>query len=67
MNIEEVAENTPHLVYKEWIDPHIGLQDFQKRNIAFNLGLEGNAYKEFLSSSQIYIILSLDWTHHCLR
>ena len=30
MNIEEVAENTPHLVHKEWIDPHIGLQDFQK-------------------------------------
>lgn len=48
MNIEEVAEQTPHLVHKEWIDPHVGLQDFQKRNIAFNLGLDGNAYKEFL-------------------
>jgi succinyl-CoA synthetase beta subunit len=48
MNIEEVAEQTPHLVHKEYIDPHIGLQEFQKRNIAFNLGLSGNAYKDFL-------------------
>ena len=48
MNIEEVAEKTPHLVHKEYIDPHVGLRDFQKRNIAFNLGLSGNAYKDFL-------------------
>jgi succinyl-CoA synthetase beta subunit len=48
MNIEEVAEATPHLVHKEYIDPHIGLQDFQKRNIAFNLNLTGKAYKEFV-------------------
>jgi succinyl-CoA synthetase beta subunit len=48
MNIEEVAEKTPHLVHKEYIDPLVGLRDFQKRNIAFNLGLSGNAYKEFL-------------------
>ena len=48
MNIEEVAETTPHLVHKEYIDPLVGLRDFQKRNIAFNLGLSGNAYKEFL-------------------
>ncbi|MGB4961027.1 MAG: ADP-forming succinate--CoA ligase subunit beta [Saprospiraceae bacterium] len=48
MNIEEVAEQTPHLVHKEYIDPHIGLRDFQKRNIAFNLGLEGLAYKNFI-------------------
>jgi len=48
MNIEEVAENTPHLVHKEYIDPHVGLRDFQKRNIAFNLGLTGKAYKDFI-------------------
>ncbi|MBC7884699.1 MAG: ADP-forming succinate--CoA ligase subunit beta [Saprospiraceae bacterium] len=48
MNIEEVAEQTPHLVHKEYIDPHVGLRDFQKRNIAFNLGMSGNVYKEFL-------------------
>ena len=49
MNIEEVAEQTPHLVHKEFIDPHVGLRDFQKRNIAFNLGLTGTAYKNFIT------------------
>lgn len=48
MNIEEVAEQTPHLVHKEYIDPHVGLRDFQKRNIAFKLGLSGVAYKDFI-------------------
>ncbi len=46
MDIEEVAEHTPDLVKKEWIDPKVGLQDFQCRKIAFNLGLSGNAFKE---------------------
>ncbi len=46
MNIEEVAEQTPHLVHKEHIHPHIGLQGFQARKIAFNLGLSGQAFKE---------------------
>ncbi|MBX2908903.1 MAG: ADP-forming succinate--CoA ligase subunit beta [Chitinophagales bacterium] len=46
MDIEEVAEKTPELVHKEWIDPSQGLQEFQCRRIAFNLGLSGNAFKE---------------------
>lgn len=46
MNIEEVAEKTPHLIFKEEIDPTIGLQGFQARRIAFNLGLSGQAFKE---------------------
>lgn len=46
MNIEEVAEETPHLVHKEHVHPHMGLQGFQARKIAFNLGLEGQAFKE---------------------
>lgn len=46
MDIEEVAEKTPKLVHKEWIDPSQGLQEFQCRRIAFNLGLSGNAFKE---------------------
>ena len=46
MDIEEVAEHTPELVHKEWVDPSVGLQDFQTRKIAFNLGLSGNAFKE---------------------
>lgn len=46
MDIEAVAEKTPHLIFKEEIDPRVGLQGFQTRNIAFNLGLSGNAFKE---------------------
>lgn len=46
MNIEEVAEKTPHLIFKETIDPTVGLQPFQARKIAFNLGLSGDAVKE---------------------
>jgi len=48
MDIEHVAETTPHLIHKEVIDPAYGLQSFQARKIAFNLGLEGNAFKEFV-------------------
>ncbi len=46
MDIEEVAELTPHLIFKEEIDPKVGLQGFQTRKIAFNLGLSGDAFKE---------------------
>jgi len=46
MDIEHVAENTPHLIYKEVIDPRVGIQGFQARKIAFNLGLSGKAFKE---------------------
>ena len=49
MNIEEVAEKTPHLIFKEEIDPSLGLRAFQCRNIAFNLGLEGKAFKEMIN------------------
>lgn len=46
MDIEEVAEHTPHLVHREFVDPTLGLQAFQLRKMAFNLGLEGEAFKE---------------------
>lgn len=46
MNIEEVAEHTPEKIIKEWIDPHLGLQPFQARKLAFSMGWEGNAFKE---------------------
>ena len=52
MSIEEVAEKSPDLIFTEEIDPGIGLQPFQSRNIAFNLGLSGVAFKnmqKFLS------------------
>lgn len=46
MDIEKVAEETPHLIYHEEIDPAAGLLPFQARRIAFNLGLSGMAFKE---------------------
>ncbi len=46
MDIETVAEKTPELIYKEEVDPKVGLQGFQARRIAFNLGLSGKAFKE---------------------
>lgn len=46
MDIEHVAETTPHLIFKEEIDPRLGVQGFQARKIAFNLGLSGKAFKE---------------------
>jgi succinyl-CoA synthetase beta subunit len=51
MDIEAVAARTPHLIYKEEIDPAVGLQPFQARKIAFNLGLQGNAFKEMIKFS----------------
>lgn len=46
VDIESVAENNPDRIYKEEVDPRVGLQDFQKRRIAFNLGLSGMAFKQ---------------------
>jgi succinyl-CoA synthetase beta subunit len=48
MDIEEVADKTPHLIFKEEIDPKVGLQAFQARKVAFNLGLSGAALKEMV-------------------
>ena len=45
MNIEDVAHNTPEKIFKEWVHPSGGLQAFQARKIAFNLGLTGEAFK----------------------
>ncbi len=46
MDIEKVAEETPHLIFHEEIDPAVGLLPFQARRIAFNLGLSGTAFKK---------------------
>lgn len=48
MDIEHVAEHTPEKIWKEEVDPRVGLQAFQARKIAFNLGLSGNAFKEMV-------------------
>lgn len=49
MDIEEVAEQHPDKIHKEWVNPAVGLQPFQVRKIAFNLGLEGKAFKEMVT------------------
>jgi succinyl-CoA synthetase beta subunit len=48
MDIEEVAHNSPEKIYKEWVKPGYSLQGFQARNIAFNLGLSGEAHKNMV-------------------
>lgn len=48
MDIEAVAEKTPHLIFKETIDPVVGIQGFQARKIAFNLQLSGTAFKQMV-------------------
>lgn len=48
MDIEAVAEETPHLIFTEEIDPAMGLLPFQARKVAFNLGLSGVAFKEMV-------------------
>ncbi len=48
MDIEEVAEKTPHLIFKEEIEPATGILGFQARRIAFNLGLSGTSFKEMV-------------------
>ncbi|NIG53467.1 ADP-forming succinate--CoA ligase subunit beta [Chitinophaga sp. Cy-1792] len=48
MDIEEVAHSTPEKIFKEWVRPNMTLQPFQARNIAFNLGLSGEAFKNMV-------------------
>ncbi len=45
MDIEEVSAKHPEKIFKEYIDPYLGFTNFSARKIAFNLGLEGTAYK----------------------
>jgi len=56
MDIEAVAEKTPHLIFKEEINPGTGIMPFQARQIAFNLGLSGQAFKEMVKfASALYL------------
>lgn len=48
MDIEEVAHSTPEKIFKEWVKPNMTLQPFQARNIAFNFGLSGEAFKNMV-------------------
>ena len=44
MDIEEVAARTPEKIFKEWIDPAVGIMPFQARKIAAALGLKGDLF-----------------------
>lgn len=48
VDIESVAEKTPEKIFTEVIDPKVGIQPFQVRKVAFNLGLSGKAFKEMV-------------------
>jgi succinyl-CoA synthetase beta subunit len=48
VEIEKVAEETPEKIVKVWIEPSVGLQNFQVRKLAYALGLENEAFKNFL-------------------
>jgi succinyl-CoA synthetase beta subunit len=48
MDIEKVAEETPEQIFTEEVDPKVGLQPFQARKVAFNLNLNGEAFKNMI-------------------
>ena len=41
VDIEEVAEHSPEKIFKEWIDPGVGLTSFQATRVAYKLGFSG--------------------------
>ena len=59
MEIEQVAHDTPELIYKEYVNPAIGFQPFQARKLAFKLGLEptqiGEAVKFMMGLYKAFI------------
>ena len=61
MAIEDVAHNTPEKIFKQWIDPKVGLQAFQARQLGFALGLSlkavGGFVKLLTSLCKMYVDL----------
>ena len=59
VEIEKVAEETPERIFKAFIDPALGLQAFQARQLAFQLGLSGDqvgkAVKMMMAVYQAFI------------
>ncbi|MCH7640907.1 hypothetical protein IID22_01740, partial [Patescibacteria group bacterium] len=47
MDIEKVAHETPEKIHKVWVDPAVGLQPFQARQLAYALNLEGATARDF--------------------
>lgn len=63
MEIEKVAEETPELIHKASIDPLVGPQPFQGRELAFKLGLKGDQIKQF---TKIFLGLGKMFTQYDL-
>ena len=49
MDIEEVARTAPEKIIKVQIDPFLGLQDYQARQLAFAIGLKGDLIRDFVA------------------
>ena len=48
VEIEKVAAETPEKIIKVWIEPSIGIQSYQARELAFGLNLKGDTFKDFV-------------------
>lgn len=55
VEIEKVAEETPELILQATIDPHVGGQAYQGRELAFKLGLSGPQVNQF---AQVFVGLA---------
>ncbi len=82
VEIEKVAHETPEKILKATIDPLVGAQPFQARELAFKLGLEGEQIKQFtkifLGLSQLFhdkdlalleinpLVITTEGNLHCL-
>ncbi|WP_369601702.1 ADP-forming succinate--CoA ligase subunit beta [Hahella sp. SMD15-11] len=61
VEIEKVAEETPEKILKAIVDPLVGAQPYQAREIAFKMGLEGKQVKQFADIFQKLAKLFVDF------
>ena len=55
VDIEEVAAHRPEAIFKEWVDPAVGLMPYQARDLAFQLGFSGKAHQQVVTMlDQLY-------------
>jgi len=55
VEIEKVASESPEKIIKIWVDPLVGIKQFQLRKLAFGLGISGTAFKEAIDTfSKMY-------------
>ncbi|WP_319379839.1 ADP-forming succinate--CoA ligase subunit beta [Thiomicrorhabdus sp.] len=60
MDIEEVAETAPEKIFSVSIDPTVGVMPYQCREVAFALGLKGDAFKQLGRMMQAFYQLALE-------